>query len=127
MSERFAFTETFPAMLLDRYVPLELLSENDLGQTFLLQQKDGADLAVARLCDAESARAEAAILSRLSHEGIPKLLGEIEADGGTYLIRQYVPGIPLSEYAAQPLSEAQAVRIGLCLCELLAYIHSQTP
>ncbi len=127
MSERFAFTETFPAALLTDYIPLELLSENELGQTFLLQQKDGVDFVIARLCDTESAHAEAAILARLSHKGIPALLSEFEADGRTYLIREYVPGVPLSEYAVQPLAEAQAVKIGLCLCELLAYIHSQKP
>jgi len=127
MSERFDFTETFPAALLAHYIPLELLSESDLGQTFLLQQTDGSDFAIARLCDTVSASAEAAILARLSHEGIPKLLDQIDADGKTYLIRQYIPGVPLSEYATPPMPETQAVRIGLGLCELLSYIHNQTP
>jgi len=127
MTERFAFAETFPAALLERYIPLELLSENDLGQTFLLQKKDGGDFVVARLCESNNARAEARILSRLSCEGIPKLLDKIETDDRIYLIREYMPGVPLSEYAAKPLSEERAVHIALSLCELLSYIHSQTP
>ena len=53
----------------------------------------------------------------------------LEADGREYLVREYVEGISLYEQvtAQGPLSPAQARLAALSLCQILQYLHTQTP
>lgn len=117
----------FPTALLDRYIPLELLAETEWSQTFLLKEKQGAGLAAAKRIEIKDERMGEAILSGLSHEGLPAFKEEIRTQTHIFLLREFVPGLPLDRYAARPTPEKEAVRITRALCGILAYLHGQKP
>lgn len=119
--------EHFPAALLDKYIPLELLSENEQSETYLLKSKPDGGMAVARRCASDSRLPEADILPRLSHPGLAGFSGKYEMDGHVFLVREYIPGVPLGEYAQRPLPEYDALDIAKQLCSILTYLHSQKP
>ncbi len=119
--------EQFPAALLDKYIPLELLSDNQQCETYLLRAKTDGGMAVARRCAATSRLPEADILPRLSHPGLASFFGQYEMDGHVFLVREYVPGVPLDEYAQRPLPEDEALDIVPQLCGILGFLHSRKP
>lgn len=109
------------------YTPLELLSDGPQSQTFLLKDDRTGELVVAKKCDAQLAETEARMLSRLSHPGLPALIGLQASAGGSFLIRSYAPGLPLTELLLGPLPESQALDILKQVLEILGYLHAQKP
>jgi serine/threonine protein kinase len=113
---------------------------------FVAQRSDGRR-AVLRITDApdlpnpptapdeasrssgDNAAAEGAILARLNHPAIPKVLGAWEYNGRGYLAREYFEGDDLGTYVRRhgPLSRERLLDITLQLCDVLTYIHSQSP
>ena len=69
---------------------------------------------------------EGAMLS-LCHPGLPAFLEKIEDRDGAYILRGYMPGLPLGQYARMPLQQKEAVHIICGLCVILAYLHGQSP
>ncbi len=121
------FTDVhFPDALLERYIPLELLTQSTLSQTFLLQEKQSEKLIVAKRYETQSAPIEEGIM-HLSHEGLPVFIEKIKTDKQTYILREYIDGVSLDQYAGTRLSEDEAVRIVKILCDILAFLHGQTP
>lgn len=119
--------EYFPPALLERYIPMELLADKGHMQTFLLKEKLGGRQIVAKRFGAENPLTKEDLLPRLSHEGLPIFVEKIRTMEHTYILREYVPGIPLDQYAKTPLPEKQAVEIGQKLCGALAYLHGLNP
>ncbi len=86
---------------------------------------------------AEAARtalaAEASVLARLDHPGLPHVTDHFESDGSLYLIMDYVPGQDLKALLTQArsrrrhLDEAQVVAWAEELCGVLRYLHMQEP
>jgi serine/threonine protein kinase len=72
---------------------------------------------------------EALLLARLQHPAIPTLYDYFSEDGYWYLVMDYIPGVPLSillhQYAPLPIQEA--LDYALQLCDVLNYLHTQTP
>ncbi|HEX9440865.1 MAG TPA: protein kinase, partial [Roseiflexaceae bacterium] len=75
-------------------------------------------------------RREAALLARLSHPNLPRVIDRFEEDGKQFLVMEYVEG--------QTLRQALAARGGRAdvseardwaeqLCAVLSYLHAQTP
>lgn len=117
----------FPVELIDRYIPIELLAENDHSQTFLLQEKQGERLIVAKRYKKQDDITEDEILSHLAHPGLPVYLGKISDQDHTYILHEFVRGQSLDKYAQKPLPEKQAANIAKKLCKTLIFIHSQVP
>jgi len=117
----------FPVELIDRYIPLELLAENVHSQTFLLQEKQGERLIVAKRYKKQDDITEDEILSHLAHPGLPVYLGKISDQDHTYILHEFVRGQSLDKYAQKPLPEKQAANIAKKLCKTLIFIHSQVP
>jgi hypothetical protein len=117
----------FPPALTERYIPLELLAQNENGQTFLMEEKQGGAQIVAKRFLAGDGRRGEEILSGLSHGGIPAFIEAFRTKTHVFLLREFVPGLPLDAYARRPLSEKEAARIIRELCGILKYLHGQKP
>lgn len=74
---------------------------------------------------------EVSLLSQLSHPNLPRLYEHFETPGHWYLVMDFIAGETLEEYQHKapnprlPLSEV--LSIGVQLCTVLGYLHSQQP
>ncbi len=120
----------YPEGFLNDYDVLECLAHSDAGETLLVKNKQTGQYFVAK-CYTEktllSQFTEGDILKKLNHPGLPRYAGEYQS-GMLCVVREYVEGTPLNQYAAQnELTEAQAISLTLALCDILSYLHSQSP
>ncbi len=79
-------------------------------------------------------RWEARLLQRLKHSGLPRLVRFEREPQRTWLAREVIEGVPLAEWTAQstyrlasPRSAAEVRGWAIQLCELLRYLHTQSP
>lgn len=139
LSERTATVlDTSPAGLGGPHEPrvvgpyrlLRKLGEGGLGRVYLaepgpvavkLVRPDVAPEIVAR----RFAR-ERALLARLEHPGIARLLGGGTADDGTpYIVLRYVDGVPLDRYCAEhALTCRDRLAMMVQVCRAVAHAHS---
>jgi serine/threonine protein kinase len=72
---------------------------------------------------------EALLLARLQHPAIPTLYDYFFEDGFWYLVMEYVPGPTLASYIHQyaPLPALEALNYAMQICDVLDYLHRQTP
>ncbi len=74
---------------------------------------------------------EVSLLAQLDHPNLPRLYEHFETPGYWYLVMDFIAGETLEEYQSKapnrrlPLSEV--LGIGLQLCIVLDYLHSQQP
>lgn len=72
---------------------------------------------------------EALFLARLQHPCIPALYDYFFEDGYWYLVMDYIAGPTLSAYIREHgrLPQLEALNYALQLCDVLDYLHQQTP
>lgn len=73
---------------------------------------------------------EANILKGLKHQYLPRIYDVISGeDGCLYTIMDYIPGVDLQQYVKQNgrVPQPLAHRWACQLCEVVAYLHAQTP
>lgn len=120
----------YPEGFLEDYEALECLAHSEAGETLLVKSRQTKQYFVAKCYTEKSLLSqvtEGDILKKLKHPGLPRYAGEYTS-GMLCVVREYVEGAPLDQYAAQyKLSEAKAVRLALELCDILSYLHSQSP
>ena len=120
----------YPEGFLRDYEAIECLSHSDAGETLLVKNKQTGSYFVAKCYTDQtffSHVTEADILKKLKHPGLPLYEGEYKS-GMLCVVREYVEGTPLDQYAAQnDLTEEQAVSLIISLCGILSYLHGQTP
>ena len=123
--------DRYPPGFLDAYEPFECLADSEAGETLLVKNKRTGMFYVAKCYPGGSAvshAAESDILKKLQRPGLPRFVDEYKSDTMLCVVREYVEGTPLGQWAADRRPDAKrAVRIAMSLCELLAYLHSQTP
>jgi len=70
---------------------------------------------------------EALLISALEHPNLPKLVDFFAQESNLYLIREFIPGADLDSVleTRRALSEAEALKIGVQLCDLLGYLYAQ--
>lgn len=121
----------FPEDFLQRYELLECLSSNELGETFLVKEQDTGTHYVAKCYSDRSLLSHAAesdLLKRLSCKGLPAYIGEYQNGSMRCIVREYAPGTSLDILAQEkPFTGQQVISIALQLCELLIYLHGQSP
>lgn len=121
----------FPAGFLADYDALECWSHNDAGETLLVRARQTGAYLVAKCYPDKTLRSrttEGELLKNLHHDGLPAFAGEYQNDAMLCVVREYVQGVPLDRYAADnELTQEQAVSFVVQLCEILAYLHGQTP
>lgn len=121
----------FPEDFLADYEALECLAYHEGGETLLVKSRKTGRYFVAK-CYTDKAllsnTTESDLLKRLRHGGLPAFAGEYQNDAMLCVVREYVEGTPLDEYAVQNrLIQEQIISIGVQLCDILAYLHGQKP
>ena len=120
--------EHYPERFAKQYDVIECLSSTDQGETLLVFDRSSGLYRIAKLRSVENSAGEAQILSCLSHPGLPKIIDYYIVNGKSVLIREFVKGIPLDELVSQrKLFEDEIVDICVQLCDILTYLHSQSP
>ena len=121
----------FPEGFLADYDALECFSHNEAGETLLVKARQtGAYFVVKCYADKTllSHKTESELLKNLHHSGLPAFIGEYQNDEMLCVVREYVEGTPLDQYAAQnELKQEQVVSFGVQLSDILAYLHGRTP
>jgi len=121
----------YPEEFADRYEAMECLSSGQYGETLLVREKMSGRRLVAKCYEAghhlfESTEPEE--LRRLSHPGLPAFVEEIRSPTMRCILREYVEGKTLWEQKQEnPFSQETVRCVGLELCGILKYLHSQNP
>lgn len=75
-------------------------------------------------------KAEARILANLRHPNLPRVTDHFEIEGqGQYLIMDYIGGDDIKDILNHTgiLTEDEAIKVGISICDALAYLHDRTP
>lgn len=118
----------YPEAFLNTYELMECLANNPMGETLLVQDHSGNDY-IAKCYTNQallSKTTENELLKRLHHIGLPEYVEEFQNENMLCVVRQYAKGVPLNRLE-KPLAESQVISIGLQLCDILSYLHGQTP
>lgn len=114
----------------------ELLGEGGMGQVWRAERADGLYQGEAAIKLLRADRAgpglaarfarERALLGRLTHPGIARMLDAGEQDGRAYLVLEYVPGRTLSEHVRErDLGLVERVRLLLEVARAVEHAHAQ--
>ena len=122
-------------LLYNRYRILDILGRGGMGSVYhAIDESLGVDVAVKEnlFVTAEyeqQFRLEAVILASLRHPNLPRVTDHFTIENqGQYLVMDYIEGEDLRNLMTDaPLSEEEAVRIGVAVCEALAYLHGRHP
>lgn len=120
----------YPAEFLADYDQMECLASHHGRETFLVSPKGTEELCVAKCYDSSlfSDQNTENILLNLHHEGIPVFCNSYRNDSMFIIVRSYIRGMPLSEYARdKDLFQEEIVRLCMKLADVLIYLHNQTP
>lgn len=120
----------YPAAFLADYDQLECLASHHGRETFLVSQKGTHNFCVAKCYDSSlfSEPNTESILRNLHHEGIPDYCDSYKNDSMFVIVRSYIEGTPLSDYARNnDLSQEEIVQLCIKLSDVLIYLHNQTP
>ena len=119
----------FPAELTDSCELMECLSHSEGCETLLAKDKECGTLYVAK-CYASThpmfGETEPEAIRALRHPGLPLFVAEYRTDTMRCVLREYIEGEPLSALPI-PLDQETVLSIGVQLCEILTYIHGQSP
>lgn len=140
METREQFLREYQAQVLDKLVLPPGLSEqyrlqaclkDGERQVYLVQDQAGwpVVLKLQPTGREDTLRQEYDLLRSLRHPQLPQPMAYLEWEGTEYLIREYVEGVSLYEQvtAQGPLSPDKVRTAALSLCQVLSYLHSQTP
>jgi len=120
----------------DQPLPESVISEldyvlqgGDLAQRTFIGQTQDADFPVTGGTHTDRFLREALLLTRLQHPAIPTLYDYFFEDGFWYLVMDYIPGPTLSHYLRlhAPLSPMEALNYAIQICDVLDYLHRQSP
>jgi serine/threonine protein kinase len=121
----------YPASFFADYEALACLAASELAETLLVRERKTEERRLAKCYLGEnmsSGMTEATLLKKLRDPGIPQVLAEYQNDAMFCVVREYIEGLPLNEYVAQMRpSPEQSVAIASQICDILAYLHRQTP
>lgn len=121
----------YPEPFLKTYEPMECFSNSPFGETLLVKSRQTGDFYVAK-CYTEptllSHITEGELLKTLHLPGIPAFTGEYRGDKMLCVVREYAQGTPLDRYILENRpGEQQIIAIALQLCDILSYLHGQSP
>lgn len=130
-------------MVADRYLVLEKVAEGGMGAIYKAQDQRLSNKVVALKEIAEAAIAqderediiasfsrEAQLLARLSHPNLVRVTDLLDEGTYHYMVMEFVVGQTLEQILNTqqgPFSEAQVLVWAKQLCDVLHYLHSQSP
>ncbi|MBQ7488793.1 MAG: serine/threonine protein kinase [Clostridia bacterium] len=119
-----------PEAFLSAYDQLECLASHRYSETFLVAEKRTGQLFIAKCYDKARMNPGKAVslLQGLNHRALPGYTAQFENDRKHCIIREYVDGTPLNEYARDnEFTETDVTGICLQLADILIYLHEQNP
>ncbi len=121
----------YPADFSAEYEALECLAHHDAGETLLVKNRQTGGYFIAKCYMDKSLLShmtEGDLLKHLCHPGLPGFIGEYRNERMICVVRDYAEGLPLDQYAAQNgLTQEQSIALVIQLCDILSYLHEQTP
>ena len=132
-------------VLAERYRIVRLIARGGMGAVYLAAdlRLDDVEVAVKEMSSVyrpgeteDYARAvaefrrEAALLARLSHPNLPRVIDRFEEDGKQFLAMEYVEGQTLRQALIARGGRAEVAEVcgwAAQLCAVLAYLHAQQP
>lgn len=121
----------FPQQFLEKYEPIECLSQSELGETLLVKSIKTNDRYVCKCYNKDChpvIEAESEILKEMSCAGIPAYIESFTIEGILYIVREYVEGQSLQKLLQRgKMSEKEAISTALQLCDILACLHGLNP
>lgn len=125
------------SLLNERYRKKQKLVQSGMGTLYLAHDEIlNVDVAIKEnhytsTDHSAQFRQEAMILARLRHANLPRVIDHfVIKDQGEYLVMDYIPGVDLGaqlENQGYPFSVGEVVKIGVTVCDALAYLHSRQP
>lgn len=121
--------ELFPEELAERYEPLECVKSKEGCETFYgVARADGRKVVIKRYAITHPNFGAESSYRTLAHPSIPAFVEEWRDDKRYFIIREYVEGQTLEEYAdSHVCTESDILDVGICLCQILQYLHGLTP
>ncbi len=123
-------------LLHNRYQLNRLLSQGGMGaihdayDTTMQKRVAIKENFLAEDTSTEQFKREALILGNLHHPSLPRVTDHFVHSNKQYLVMDYVDGDNLLEMVkkrGRPLSEDEAIRYIIQICDTLSYLHTQTP
>jgi len=114
--------------LTKKYELIECISVSTFAETYVVRSRIDGEFYLAKLHHKsnDDAKNERNILMLLDHPAIPEFVDCIHAGDIICNIQKYVDGLSL-ERLRIPVDEKQVLDIALQLCDVLTYLHNQTP
>lgn len=121
--------ELFPEELAQRYELLECVKSGEDCDTFLgVAKEDGRKLIIKRYAITHPNFGGVESYRTLVHPNIPVFVEEWKDEKRYFIVREYVEGETLKEYAdSHAFTESDILDVGIRLCEILQYLHSLKP
>ena len=123
-----------------RYKVVKELGRGGYGVVYLAEDTKGNNLKVAIKEQHKNTpealalfRAEAALLEKLSHPNLVKVLNFFEADGRPYLVMDFIDGQDIMSmvedayHQGTVMDTATVIKIMLDVCDAVAYLHARVP
>ncbi|MDP3446499.1 MAG: protein kinase [Eubacteriales bacterium] len=121
----------YPVAFFADYEALACLSVSKSAETLRVRNRTTGDHFLAKCYWGESRSSgltESGVLKKLNHPGIPGFVAEYQNESMHCMVREYVEGLPLHAFASEtPPSPGQTVAIASQICDILAYLHRQSP
>ncbi len=123
-------------LLHNRYRIVEVLGRGGMGAIYrAIDESLGVEVAVKENLFttedyARQFRMEAVILAGIRHPNLPRVTDHFVIDDmGQYLVMDYIAGDDLRQKVENqgPISEKEAIQIGIAACDALAYLHAHKP
>lgn len=126
----------------DEYFVVTLIAKGGMGAVYqVIRNRDQTVWALKEMSESvvgvnelahviASFQQEAAILKQLQHPNLPKVIDSFEANGRHYMVMDFIDGQTLGQLLDQipdPLPEKQVLAWAAQLCQVLDYLHNQTP
>jgi serine/threonine protein kinase len=132
------------AMLQQRYIIVQKVGKGGMGAVYeavdtrirnrhvAIKEMSQAKLSPEdRLLNEKQFQDEADMLSRLSHEHLPKVYEAFQERNRSYMVMDFIHGETLlsmlQKFKGSPLPFEQVLHYALQLCDVLMYLHQQTP
>ncbi len=120
----------YPQDFLAAYDQMECLASSRGRETFLVRRKVDGLAAVAKCYDREEfpLRPDTDLLRSFDAPGLPRYFEEFCNEKKLCVVREYIEGTPLSQYARETqLTREDILSVALQLCDILEGLHGRTP
>ncbi|MCR5432579.1 MAG: serine/threonine protein kinase, partial [Lachnospiraceae bacterium] len=120
----------YPKEFLENYCQIECLASHNGRETFLVENTSNGEKGIATCYDRSDYHlgTDINLLSKLDHPGLPHYYKQIENGRMVCIIREYIEGLTLSDYATnKQLAMPEIVDIAKQLCDILEVLHNNRP